>query len=592
MALLIRALLVLAGLGGAAALILRRHLIAQILEIDPPQNEVHVKHDIAIAMPDGITLMADHYAPLDIANAPTVLIRTPYGRNASLGFFGLMSEFFAHRFAERGYHVVVQDVRGRFESEGEFAPFYNETDDGLATIQWVKAQPWYNGKLAMWGPSYLGMSQWAIADKTDELDVIVPIISTARPADVLFPDGALDLTLALRWMTALNMQYDFLAMPPLASVPFLNQAIEDAVKQANHLPLVDIDHMLTGEPIAFYQDWMANAAPDSPLYTQFNQRDYARIEEKVHIIGGWHDFFLRGTLGDYEAMREAGHQPTMTIGRLHHFEEANGMLLGLRESLQVFDAYLKHPANGEQPQLWREKPVRLFVMGREEWQDFDAWPPPSEETDWYLHGDGNLSQNPPPDLPPSGYIYDPASPTPSEGGAQFGIRAGSLDQRRIEARPDVVLYTSEPMAQDTDIIGYVQLDLYVSTSLETTDFVGRLCDVDVNGRSMNVCEGLYRIVPDDGTRLSDGTHRITIDMWATAHCFKAGHRIRLQVCSGAHPRWARNLGFVGDQLTMTDMQAAEQRIFHAPTTPSSLRLPVVTERVRRSEQAVERLAKI
>jgi putative CocE/NonD family hydrolase len=287
-------------------------------------------------------------------------------------------------------------------------------------------------------------------------------------------------------------------------------------------------------------------------------------------VAAWHDIFLNGQLADYEALCKAGQSPYLTIGPWTHMDLAVQWET-LRQSLDWFDAQLK----GQLEKL-RPRPVRLYVMGANEWRDFDSWPPPARLTPHYLGANGRLTSTlASTDSPPDHYTYNPADPTPNVGGALLSRHAGSKDNRELEARADVLTYTSDPLTEPLTIIGPIWLTLYVQSSLAYTDFVGRLCDVQPDGRSLNICDGFLRIEPIQGTAMSDGTHCIELPLTPTAYQFQPGHSIRLQVASGAHPYIARNLG-TGELLTHgTEMVTADQTIFHDTSHPSHLSLPVV-----------------
>jgi putative CocE/NonD family hydrolase len=248
------------------------------------------------------------------------------------------------------------------------------------------------------------------------------------------------------------------------------------------------------------------------------------------------------------------------------------LLCGLREAPTWFDAHLKD----DQTRL-RRKPVRIYVMGAGEWREMDDYPPPAVEIRYYLHDEARLSTEPPPAVStPDTYRYDPADPTPAVGGALLAFKgAGPQDNRALEARNDVLCYTMPPLARDLEITGPVRLELFARSSLEHTDFFGRLCDVAPDGGSTNVCDGLFRVEPSGGEAAPGGCLRLKIDMWATAHRFQQGHRLRLQVSSGAHPRWSRNLGTGEALATGVAMAVAEQTILHDSAHPSALVLPVV-----------------
>ncbi len=552
--------------GGIAGLIygFRRRIFARILGIRPPQYAVKVTHNIMIES-EGVPLATDHYAPSGKRargqRFPTILIRCPYGRNRVRGLFGLMIAFSAHRYAERGYHVVVQDTRGRGDSGGVFTPFQHERADGLATVDWIQRQTWFNGQLATWGGSYLGIVQWAIADRAP-IQAMLVSISSSELAPIIFPDNVLDLSLAMRWLAL------FEALDNGPSLTALMRSERRAQKGIMHLPIIEADTVTLATPSHFFSAWLDHDDYTN-LWPQLNY-DCAieRVSAPIHLISGWYDVFLRGTLNDYHKLRAAGRQPYLTIGPWFHLEEVL-CAVDVRHGLEWFDAHLKGRP------LPREKPVRLFVMGANTWRDYEQYPPQSQAIRAYLHSGGLLTFEAPfTDEPPDEYDYDPLDPTPIVGGAQLSLSAGRRDNRALESRKDVLTYTSTPLSQPFEIIGPVRLVLYVQPNIDYADFYGRLTDVYPDGRSMNICDGLYRITPQNGTRAEDGTLCVEVDLWATAYQFKMGHRIRLIVSSGAHPHWARNLG-VPDQLHSTQTRAAHQRVYHDPLHPSALILPMV-----------------
>jgi len=561
---LIQRLILVAGLFIAVIYVSRRRIFAQVLGIRAAEYAVKVTHNLMIES-EGVALATDHYAPAGKRardqQFPTILIRCPYGRNRAGGLFGLMVAFSAHRYAERGYHVVVQDTRGRGDSGGLFTPFQHERADGLATVDWIQRQAWFNGQLATWGGSYLGIVQWAIADRAPIQAVLVSISSSELEL-IIFPDNALDLSLAMRWLAL------FEALDNGRSLTALTRSERHAQKGIMHLPMIEADSVTLSTPSHFFSGWLDHD-DYTTLWPQLNY-DCAveRVSAPIHLISGWYDVFLRGTLNDYHKLRAAGRQPYLTIGPWFHLEE---VLYGIdvRHGLEWFDAHIKGHA------LPREKPIRLFVMGANVWRDYEQYPPESQAVRVYLHSGGALTFNAPvTDEPPDAYAYDPLNPTPIVGGAQLSLNAGRRDNRALESRADVLTYTSAPLTQPLEIVGAVRLVLHVQPSIDDADFYGRLTDVYPDGRSMNICDGLYRITSQNITRADDGTLCVEVDLWATAYQFKAGHRIRLIVSSGAHPHWARNLG-VPDQLHSTQTQAAHQRVYHDPLHPSALILPIV-----------------
>lgn len=556
----------------------RRRLVARLLRLPPPRCGVKVERNIPLAMPDGVHLLTDHYAPQAKGDFPTILIRTPYGRGKELALWGgyALAELPAQRFAERGYHVIVQGVRGCFDSEGEFEPHVNEAADGQATVEWITQQPWFDGKLGTWGPSYLGYTQWATAaGGHPSLQAMVPMITSAENLSVTHPDGAFGLETRLRWsqgIFALNRIH----RQPLWRI--LRQRFSRDQSQALqaaflHLPLLEADVIAAGEPIPFYRAVLTHNRRDDPFWmARDHSQAVAQVVAPVHLIGGWYDYYLRGLLRDYASLRDAGQRPFLTIGPWSH-AQTGGMMTGLREGLTWFDAHLKGlPTNV------REKPVRLYVMGIDEWREYDDYPPPARPTRYYLRSAGELSTTTPEDVSsPDRYLYDPSDPTPALGGALLAFTgAGRQDNGPLEMRPDVLVYTTSAIDQEVEIIGPVRAELHVQSSLEHTDFFARLCDVDPLGNSTNVCDGLVRLQPPQGGLHQDGIRRVEIDMWSTAHCFRRGHCIRLQVSGGAHPRYSRNTGSGEPIESATILRVANQAVYHDPAHPSAVLLPVTS----------------
>jgi putative CocE/NonD family hydrolase len=560
---------------------LRRHFLGLALGLQPVRHAVSVRRGLRIGMSDGVNLAADHFAPAGNRLSPTILIRTPYGRSRVAGLSGIMSDFIAQRIAERGYNVVVQDVRGRFDSEGEFKPFVHEASDGRATLAWIERQPWFNGMLGMWGQSYVGYVQWAVAPGAPlYLKALAPSITGSQLSGMDLRDGALGLDTLLRWMVQLEAidqarsRWDVFHLYKL--IPGLLDRL--VARGARCLPLGQADQKTVGKRVPFYQDILTSLTEDrSQIEELGSDIQVKRTAAAVHLVGGWYDILLRELLFDYTELRLSGQNPYLTIGPWSHLD-FECLLESLRQGLTWFDACLK----GDRRQL-REKPVRIFVMGKNQWREMESWPTPTREERYFLHSRPSgqpgksgllLTDITPETSEPDGYVYDPDDPTPSVGGALMSNKAGGVDNRSLEARRDVLIYTTPKLEDEVEVIGTVRLQLYVRSSLAHTDFFGRLCDVYPDGRSINICDGLLRLEPGKGELQPDGSLRIEIDLWATAACFETGHRIRLQVSSGAHPRWSRNLGGGEPLATGTRLIAAQQTIYHDREHPSVVVLPV------------------
>ena len=543
-------------------------IAASVVKLPPPRTTaVSVERGLTAKMPDGVELVADRWYPthpMAGGEPATVLIRTPYGRTV-MGPLGRL-------YAERGYQVVVQSCRGTFGSGGEFVPVRNEQADGRATLEWVAAQPWFDGRLVMWGGSYLGMTQWAVAqDAPDFVRALSLQVTAANFRDsVVFPGGAFALETGLAWIHEIKHQ-------ELGWRTVLRARLRGAravSTSSDVLPLGKCDAAAIGEPMAFYQDWLEHSAPGDPWWDQV---DFGRRLEKVppaSFIGGWYDLFLKAQVDDYEALRRAGRTARLTIGPWTHTSPAL-FAETVRDGPRWFDSQL-----GPDPGERQDAPVRLFVMGSRTWREFSLWPPAGETERWYLGRGGTLTPTPPDDdndSAPDRYHYNPHDPTPAVGGPSLNMTtAGRKDQRRRESRRDVLTYTSPVLTDDLTVIGPLTASLYVRSSLEHTDFFVRLCDVTAKGKSYNLSDGIVRLAPGGPVEKGeDGVSKLDIALWPTANTFRAGHRIRLQVSSGAHPLFNRNAGTGEPLATGANLRSADQEIFHDAERPSSITLHVV-----------------
>ena len=537
-------------------------IAASLVGLPPPQTgDVAVERDLAAKMPDGVVLVADRWFPRrQSGNRPTVLIRTPYGRHI-MGPLGRL-------YAERGYQVVVQSCRGTFGSEGEWAPLRHEQADGHATLEWVAAQPWFDGRLVMWGGSYLGLTQWAIAEDAPEFVKALCFQVTAsnfRDA-VVFPGGSFALETALAWMYQVRHQ-ELGWRKVLRSQARSGKLLAAA---SNVLPLGGCDIATIGEPAPFYQDWLQHSTPGDEWWDPVDFGQHLDKVPPASLVGGWYDLFLPAQVADYEALRRAGRPARLTVGPWTH--ASPGLFAEtVRDGLKWFDEQF-----GARPGLESRAPVRVFVMGSRTWQEFSLWPPAAETQRWYLGRWGTLGPVPPAESGPDRFHYNPHDPTPAVGGPSLNVRsAGRKDQRRREHRHDVVTYTSPVLTEDLTVIGPLTATLYLRSSLEHTDFFVRLCDVSEKGKSVNLSDGVMRVSPGAVEKSDDGVFVLDVAMWPTANTFRAGHRIRLQVSSGAHPLFSRNAGTGEPMATGANLSSADQEVFHDAARPSSIALPVV-----------------
>jgi putative CocE/NonD family hydrolase len=530
-------------------------------------HDVVCERDLRVSMDDGTTLLADRWVARASSRRaqPTVLVRSPYGRRQVVGLL------FGRLLAERGLQVVIQSVRGTFGSEGEFTPF-DERADGLATLRWVREQPWHSGRIGMIGPSYLGLVQWAVApDAGDDLAALAIQVSASQFHGQTHAGGSVSLETAASWLVLVSAQERRLA--PLAIMHGLRQLRE----LLNELPLTDLDERATGAEVAWFREAIASPLRDDAYWVA---RDFAadveRVTAPVQLIGGWQDIFLPWLLEDFAALRTAGRDPQLIIGPWTH--TAPGLTAaGLREGLGWLRAGLL-----DDDRLVRPGSIQVYVTGERDgggWRQLQSWPlPGADEQRLWLGEHGQLEGGQAASASGSDrYRYDPADPTPSLGGPVLLERQPIVDNRPLEARPDVLTYTTAPLESVTEAIGPVRVELWVRASSPHFDIFARVCDVDPLGASWNVCDALVRIAPGRFEPAEDGTRNVAFELWPTAHRFAAGHRIRLQVSSGAHPRYMRNPGTGEDPNTADRTRTVDIEILHDATHPSALVLPLLSQ---------------
>ncbi|MFI7488156.1 CocE/NonD family hydrolase [Micromonospora echinaurantiaca] len=523
-------------------------------------RRVTLTRDIPVRVRDGVLLRTDHYAP-DLPSAPAVLIRTPYGRGGPMRLLGRLA-------AERGFHVVIQSCRGTYGSGGVFEPLVHERDDGLDTLDWLRRQRWWTGAFGMFGASYQGFVQWALAaDAGDDLRAMVAVVTASATRDSTYAGDSFALDTVLTWAELLQAQ----TVPWLARQWELKRGQPRLAAALAHLPLAEADRIATGVRVPFFQEWLRHHTPAADYWrTRVFDDRIAQVRAPVAMLSGWHDIFLPAQLRDFAALRAAGAAPRLTVGPWTH--GSPGLFVAaLRDGLDWLDEHL-----AGRP-VARTAPVRVHVGGAGGgWRDLPDWPPPATPVRWHLHPAGALATEPAAPSAPDGFWYDPADPTPSLGGPLLvAQRAGPVDNRPVEARPDVLTWTSAPLADPVEVAGPVHAEVHVRSELSYLDVFVRLCDVDRRGRSWNVCDGLVRIEPGRYPTDPVGVVRVPVELWPTAHRFASGHRLRVQVSGGAHPRYARNPG-TGEPLgTAVTLRAGRREILHDPEHPSAIVLPVL-----------------
>ena len=530
----------------------------------PRTRDVVCERDLRIPMDDGAVLLADRWvARVDRDRPqPTVLVRSPYGRDKAVGLL------FGRLLAERGLQVVIQSVRGTFGSEGSFAPF-DERADGLATLRWIRSQPWHADRIGMIGPSYLGLVQWAVASEAgDDLAALAIAVSASQFYEQTYGGGSLALENAGSWLVLVSTQEGRFALIAI------NRALRRLRALMDELPLGDLDERALGAEVPWFREGLQHPVRDSEYWAA---RDYStgvgEVRAPVQFVGGWYDILLPWMLEDFTALRAAGHDPQLRIGPWTHI--APGLAAAShRDGIAWLRAHLL-----DDDRLLRDNPVRLYVTGERSgggWRDFADWPPPgTHERRLWLDAGERLRDEPPQaaDVPADRYRYDPANPTPAVGGPVLLAREAVVDNRELEARDDVLAFSTELLDQHVEAIGPVHIQLFARADSDYFDLFARVCDVDRDGVSRNVCDALASVTPERFPRGDDGAWAVAFNLWPIAHRFAAGHRIRVQVSSGAHPRYARNPGTGDDRATATLTRGVEVELLHDSGHPSMLVLP-------------------
>jgi putative CocE/NonD family hydrolase len=560
---------------------------------------IRVEGHVAVPMRDGVKLYADVYRPRREGRFPTLITRTPYGVQRD----GMHSAVIA--FAQHGYAVVVQDVRGRYESEGAWDPFRNEANDGYDTVEWAARQPWSNGKVGMHGGSYLGHVQWQAATMAPpHLTAIFPVLaSTSIYHNTFFHGGAFKLALAFGW--------GVVRMPNRIMNPQYWHTESYAPQELKYeniiwtLPLNRIDMESSGQQVGFFRDWLRHQSYDSYWRAISDEERIQAVKVPAHTFGGWFDLLLGGTLNGYTGLRAKGATEAarkgakMIIGPWGHgaSQKYGDIDFGPQAMRSLFDMELRwndHYLKGIDNGIDHEPPVELFLMGVNKWVQYEDWPVPGTKfTPLYLasggnsnsmRGDGKLQFEAPSGAEADRFVYDPNNPVPSLGGNDCcgaPFPTGPRDQRPVESRHDVLVYTSEILKEPLAIAGPVKMKLYASTDGRDTDFMIKLVDVYPNGTAWNIAEGILR------TRFHKGldkmellepnrTYELEIDMRGTANVFQPGHRIRVDVTSSNFPQYDRNPNTGEDLGASGRIRVARQTVFHSSAAQSHIVLPVVS----------------
>lgn len=547
----------------------RRLQTRQLPGVVPGPWDLTVQRGLRVPMEDGVELLADLYAPVGEVDPPlpTIVIRSPYGRRNPVTH--------AAALAREGFTVVVQSCRGTAGSGGTFSPQTDEQDDGMATHRWVRRQAWFTGSVATYGPSYLGYTQWAVAgrmqreDPGHAPDALCLINTMPDFGAVTWDNGAFALRNALGWSQWMDLTG---RRGPARVLRLLRRPDRKLGEAFAVLPLGAGDTAAAGRPIGWYQDWLAHEDLTSGYWTQQSHTgSVPDVTAPVCMSAGWYDIFLPWQLRTYAQLANAGRPPRLTVGPWGH------MGGGEAPSFAAAVAFLKEHFAGVPGS--RLAPVRAFLTGAGQWHDLPAWPPPGTALrSWHLHRAGLLD----PAAPEGGvtrYSYDPGDPTPAVGGPGLTPESGPVDNGAHERRPDVTVFRSAPLGDALVVAGEPVARIRFRSSAPSADVFVRICDVHPDGRSMTVCDGIRRIgsvgtAATDPQPGPDGFAEVEVPLWPAFHRFAAGHRIGVQVSSGAHPRYARNPGTGRPAVSATATVRAEQEISHDTARPSRIDLPV------------------
>ena len=533
-------------------------------QVRPARYSVATSRGHDLLLDDGVTLSADLHRPRGLDRAPTILVRVPFTDTA---FNRLRSDAIGRFWAARGYNVVVQGTRGRYRSGGAFEPLVHERDDGLATLAWLHAQDWHDGRLAMWGGSAFGHTQWAIIDQTDVApDAYFIQIASSRFREMFHPGGAFALESALYWTLNSHGARD-------RPVDY-----KDLDRGALVLPVLEADDATLVADVPFFDAWASEAA-DGDYWRRANGGgDAGAASAPVLLLGGWYDPFLPSMLADWEKLQTApgASESRLMIGPFAHATtiEWPGARIdepyrqaSIAPALAWFDQQLG--IGGDENVLPR---VRIFVLGENIWRDEEAWPlARTVYTRLYLGPERTLA--PAAQSDPMGsedYAYDPANPVPTAGGAMLGARGGVALQAQVGARADVISYLTDPLPAPLEITGPLRTVLTVSTDATSTDFTAKLILVQPSGVSINLADGIVRRAYSPGVRAE-----IEIDMGAISVLAPAGAHLRLDISSSNFPRFDRNPNTGESSLTATRFRPARQQVWRGEGLRSYLVLPVI-----------------
>jgi putative CocE/NonD family hydrolase len=577
---------------------------ASLITLAQSASDIVTEKNVSMKTRDGVTLHADIYRPAGDGPFYVLLVRTPYNKYGSAAF--------GQKAVQHGFMVVAQDVRGRYSSEGEWYPFKHETDDGYDAVEWAAGLPHSNGQVGMYSGSYVGATQMLAAiGHPPHLAGICPIVTASNyHENWTYQGGAFEQWFNESWTSSLA-QNTALRHVTEAS----NALIGESVLPLTRYPVFNIGQAedgaaLTAELAPYFLDWLAHPSYDDYWRKWSIEENFQNIQVSALTIAAWYDIFLQGSLRNYIGLRDHAANPAARANQ--RLVVAIGGHSGWGRKIGDVDFGPDAPFDENEMVLqWYDylflgkqnqfadaaHPVKVFTMGANEWRNLSAWPPPDAKPErlevhsWdgkanSIAGHGMLmpGKQMPDNDPPDHFIYDPADPVPTVGGPlccdPTHLQPGPRDQKAVEARPDVLIYSTEPLDKDINVTGPVTLELYASSTAVDTDFTAKLVDVSPDGFARNVTEGIlrasYRDSNTNPTPLVPGQiYKLTIDMVATSNVFLKGHKIRLEISSSNFPRFDRNLNTGKSAAESADFVKATQTVYHDAAHPTAVILPIL-----------------
>jgi len=574
--------LILLGLTLWATWQLLPSLTAHYLGLRGSGYAVRVDKNVALILPDGVTLRADVFHPQHAHVTPTILVRIPFSKSFTNEF---LENLMGRIWCERGYTVVIQGTRGRAGSGGEFYPLRGDSEDGRFTLKWIAGQPWFNGQIAMWGGSASGHSQFAISDATNPaLSAMCVYEASTNFHEMFYPGGAFSLYSAVAWMTNSQGKTDLPDWPTR----------EKIVQACEGFPALNADLRAVSHEVEFFRDWNEHSTIDNYWSDIDGNNRSSHLQAPTLMMAGWYDPFLPSQLKDWAAINHSSSQLVAKNSRLiigpwthgHEVTFTDGSqpekfrLMSLSESLRFFDRTLL-----KRPDTHPDSPVKIFIMGKNQWRCEKEWPLfRTKYTNLYL-GQARTTHNSiertlsfdTPQLKNNigsevfdNFNFDPNDPAPTRGGAMIGQPIAIDLQNEIESRQDVLTYTSPRLTSDLEVTGPLRAILYVQTSAQSTDFTTKLVDVFPDGRAFNVSDGILRRSFE-----IDKSTKIEVQLWPTSNCFLKGHRMRIEISSSNFPRYGVNPNTGENPAIATKTCVAKQNVFCGGRYPSRLILPII-----------------